>query len=132
MDKASVLEDASKYIKELQDRVKELEGSPSTKRKHVEESVISVKRSRLSGSDDEYYSSNDTNSEESTAPYKTSPEIEVRMSGSSVLVSIKCQNNISSLTKALDHMEKRGLSIISCSSMPFAKTTLLIGITAQV
>ncbi|PWA42437.1 myc-type, basic helix-loop-helix (bHLH) domain-containing protein [Artemisia annua] len=132
MDKASVLEDASKYIKELQDRVKELEESPSIKRNHVHESVISVKRSRLSASDDEYYSSNDTNSEESTAPYMTSPEIEVRMSGSSVLVSIKCQNNISSFTKALDHMEKLGLSIISCSSMPFAKTNLLIGITAQV
>ncbi|GJT37411.1 transcription factor bHLH18-like protein [Tanacetum coccineum] len=132
MDKASVLEDASKYIKELQDRVRELEGSPGTKRKHVNESVISVKRSKHSASDDEYYSSDDMNSEESTEPYKTSPVIEVRMSGSSVLVSIKCQNNISSLTKALDHMQKLGLSIISCSSMPFAKTTLLIGITAQI
>nr|GEZ53348.1 transcription factor bHLH18-like [Tanacetum cinerariifolium] len=70
-------------------------------------------------------------SDDSTTPYNTSPDIEVRMSGSNVLVSIKCQNNISSLKKAIDHMEKLGLSIISCSSMPFAKTTLLIGITAQ-
>ncbi|XP_023757922.1 transcription factor bHLH18 isoform X1 [Lactuca sativa] len=132
MDKASVLEDASSYIKELQDRVKELEGLSGTKRKNVQESVISIRRSRLSTSDDEYYSSDETNSEDNTHLSKLSPEIEVRMSGSSVLVKIQCQKNFSSLTKALTQMQNLGLSIISSSAMPFAKTTLLINIVAQV
>nr|KAJ0217975.1 hypothetical protein LSAT_V11C300123800 [Lactuca sativa] len=40
MDKASVLEDASIYIKEHQDRVKELEGLSGTKRKNVQDCVL--------------------------------------------------------------------------------------------
>ncbi|KAI3669716.1 hypothetical protein L6452_41073 [Arctium lappa] len=131
MDKASVLEDASNYIKELQGRVKELEGSPGVKRKNVQESIVSVKRSRLSSSDDEYSSSDETNSGESTNPFKSCPEIEVRMSGSSVLVRIQCQKNFCSMVKALNQMQKLGMSIISSSAMPFAKTTLLITIVAQ-
>ncbi|CAH1422010.1 unnamed protein product [Lactuca virosa] len=47
------------------------------------------------------------------------------MSGSSVLVRIQCQKNFSSLMKALTQMQNLGLSIISSSAMPFAKTTLL-------
>ncbi|GJV51602.1 hypothetical protein Tco_1447343 [Tanacetum coccineum] len=63
MDKVSVLENASNYIIKLQGRVLELEGSPGTKRKHVHESVIYVKGSRRSASDDEYYLSDYMNSE---------------------------------------------------------------------
>ncbi|KVH92420.1 transcription factor bHLH18-like [Cynara cardunculus var. scolymus] len=133
MDKATVLEDASNYIKELQGRLKELEGSPGNiKKKNVQEStVISIKRSRLSSSDDEYSSSDEMNSGESTNPFKSSPEIEVRMSGTSVLVRIQCQKSFSSMVKALNQMQKLGMSIISSSAMPFAKTTLLITIVAQ-
>ncbi|XP_052626745.1 transcription factor bHLH25-like [Lactuca sativa] len=40
MDKESVLEDASIYIKEHQDRVKELEGLSGTKRKNVQDCVL--------------------------------------------------------------------------------------------
>ncbi|MFS7983290.1 putative transcription factor bHLH family [Helianthus anomalus] len=132
MDKASVLEDASNYIKQLQDRVKELEGLQSTKRKAVQECVISMKRSRIINSDDEYSSSDETDSRESTSPCKSSPEIEVRISGSSVLVRVHCRKNISSLVNLLNKMQKLGLSIISSSAMPFAKTTILITIVAQV
>ncbi|XP_023757916.2 transcription factor bHLH25 [Lactuca sativa] len=88
MDKASVLEDASNYIKELQNRVKELEG--------------------------------------------LSPDIEVVMTGRTVLVRIQCQKKSSSLVKALTQMQNLGLSIISSCAMPFANTTLLINIVAQI
>ncbi|KAI3760990.1 hypothetical protein L1987_51394 [Smallanthus sonchifolius] len=132
MDKASVLEDASNYIKELQDRVKELEGVSSTKRKDVHECVISMKRSRIINSDDEYSSSEETDSREKTDPCKSSPEIEVRISGCSVLVRIQCRKNTSSLVSTLTQMQKLGLSIISSSSMPFANTTIIITIVAEI
>ncbi|KAI3768216.1 hypothetical protein L2E82_18712 [Cichorium intybus] len=127
MDKASVLEDASNYIKELQGRVKELEGSSGTGRKNVQESVISINRSRLTTSDDEYPSSDGSGD-----PCKISPEIEVLMSGSSVLIRIQCQRKSSSVMKALTQVRNLGLSIISCSSMPFCMSTLLINIVAQI
>ncbi|KAK1422087.1 hypothetical protein QVD17_24965 [Tagetes erecta] len=133
MDKASVLEDASNYIKELQDRVKELEGLTSTKRRQdVQECVISMKRSRIMNSDDEYSSSEETDSQENADPSKASPEIEVRISGSSVLVRIQCEKNICSLVNTLNRMHKLGLSVISSSCIPFAKTTILITIVAQI
>lgn len=129
MDKASMLEDAFNYIKELQGRVKELEGKlkQDNKREYVDhESGISLKRSRLSNSCDK------TSSEKSTSPCNTSPEIKVSISGSSVTVTIHCQNNSSSFIKALTQMEKLGLSIIYSSAMPFVTTILLITIVAQV
>nr|KAJ0214041.1 hypothetical protein LSAT_V11C400218410 [Lactuca sativa] len=109
-----------------------LEGLSSPKRKNFQSSVISMKRSKLSTSDDEYYSTDDTNSCDSTNPFKLSPEIEVRMSGSSVLVKIECEKNISSFVKALNQMQKLGLTTISSSAMPFSKTRLLINIVSQI
>ena len=117
-----MLEDASNYIKELEGRVKELEGTlENNKRKNVDqESVIPVKRSRP------------TVSGEQAAPCKTTPEIEVCILGNTLTVSIQCHKNHSSFVKALTQMQKLGLSIISSSSMPFANTHLLITIVAQV
>ncbi|KAK9061936.1 hypothetical protein SSX86_019120 [Deinandra increscens subsp. villosa] len=129
MDKATVLEDAANYIQELQNRVKELEGLSVSKRKNMQESVITGKRSRLSSSDDDGSSSNEANFEESSSP--CNPEIEVRSSGCSLLVEIYSRKNCISLVKVLSEMQKLGLSIISCSTIPFADTTLLVTIVAQ-
>lgn len=125
-----MLEDAANYIQELQSRVKELEGLSGLKQKNMQESVISAKRPRLSCSDDGDYSSDEANFEESS--YPCDPEIEVRTSESSLLIEIYSRKNCISLVKVLNEMQKLGLSVISCSTMPFADTSLLITIVAQV
>ncbi|KAI7756260.1 hypothetical protein M8C21_011627, partial [Ambrosia artemisiifolia] len=130
-DKETVLEDAANYIKELQDHVKQLEGLLGIRRKNMQESVITGKRSRLSSSDDNGSCSNEPNFEESSYS-PCNPEIQVSASGCRLLVEIYSSKNCISLSKVLSEMKKLGLSIISCSTMPFADTTLLVTIVAQV
>ncbi|KAJ0500078.1 putative transcription factor bHLH family [Helianthus annuus] len=81
MDKATVLEDATNYIRELQDRVKELEGLSLIKRKETKDCIIASDRSRIRGDDDGTSSSNETNSVDCGANVTNKPsvEIEVRM-----------------------------------------------------
>ncbi|KVI08901.1 transcription factor bHLH18-like [Cynara cardunculus var. scolymus] len=129
MDKATVLEDAANYIQELQSRVKELEGSSDLKTKNNMQSVISAKRSKLGHTYEEGSSSDEANYGESHSP--SNFEIEVRMSGSSVLVRIYCHKNYVSLVKVLSEMQKLGLLITSSAALPFANTTLLISIVAK-
>ncbi|KAD5960920.1 hypothetical protein E3N88_12393 [Mikania micrantha] len=128
-DKAYVLEVAASYIKELQNRVKELEGSFGTKKNSTKESVGTIKRSRLSNRDDVGSNSDEPNVEESSS--LCDPEIEVRTFGCSLLVEIYSRANCISLVKVLIEMQKLGLSVISCSTMPFVDTILLVTIVAQ-
>ncbi|XP_076893579.1 transcription factor NAI1-like [Bidens hawaiensis] len=122
MDKASVLEDAANYIRELQDRVKELEELSDIKSKDAKDCIIAMKRS-----------SDETNSADcADVTRKSSAEIEVRMSGNSVLVRILSKKNSSLLVKVVSKMQKLGLSIISSSTMPFADTTTLVTVVAQI
>lgn len=132
MDKTSVLEDAANYIRELEGRVRELEGLLDIKRKDDKECIVASNRSRIRGDDDNESSSNETNYCCTDVTCKPSAEIEVRMSGSSVLVRIQSHTNSSLLVKVLRTMEKLGLSVISSSVMTFAITTTLITVVAQV
>ncbi|XP_076919469.1 transcription factor bHLH18-like [Bidens hawaiensis] len=129
VDKATMLEDAANYIQELQARVNELEGLPIVKKKNIQESVITGKRSKLSSSDDDGSSSNEGNFEESSSI--RNPDIEVRTSGCSLLIEIYSQKNCKSLVKVLRELQKFGLSIISYNTMPFTDTTLIVTIVAQ-
>lgn len=134
MDKATVLEDASEYIKELQNRVKELEGSIQGKGKHIiQKSTISIGRSKLCGGlsvKDNASSSKATNTLHISSI--NDPEIVVRISGASILVRIYCQKNHPLVLKALTEMERLRLVVISSNVLPFSNTSLLITITAKV
>ncbi|KAI7757492.1 hypothetical protein M8C21_001477 [Ambrosia artemisiifolia] len=128
MDKATVLEDATNYILELQCRVKELEGVSNLKPKNMQ-SAISAKRSKLSFSDDGDSSYDEANISESRSG--CNPEIDVRMSSGSVLVRVYCRKNCLLFVKALSEMQKLGLCVTSSSALPFASTNLLITIVAK-
>ncbi|XP_019057381.1 PREDICTED: transcription factor bHLH18 isoform X2 [Tarenaya hassleriana] len=110
MDKASVLGDAIKHIKHLQDRVKEFE---EEKKERSMESVALIKKSRLV-LDEEDDKSDSSNS--------ALPEIEVRVSGKDAMIKILCEKQKGHATKILSEIEKLHLCILNNNILPFGPT----------
>ncbi|CAI9781816.1 unnamed protein product [Fraxinus pennsylvanica] len=125
MDKASVLGDAIKYLKQLQDQVKTLE--EQTRKKSME-SVIFVKKYELcadseSSSSDENFSSGPID--------EPLPEIEARFSDKEVLVRVHCERKKGILDKIVSEIEKLNLSVVNSSAMAFGDSAIDITIIAQ-
>jgi hypothetical protein len=132
MDKASVLGDAIKYLKQLQDKVQDLEAQSA--KKTVESAVI-VKRSQLSSNEDDDADNNssyDENFDNQVSISKGLPEIEAKMSDRTVLIKIHCGKRKGALVKVLAEIEALGLSITSTNVMPFTGSSIDITAMAQV
>ncbi|KAL9675060.1 hypothetical protein QQ045_003260 [Rhodiola kirilowii] len=100
-DKASVLADAIKYIKQLQERAKILEDQ--TKSKTVE-SVVLMKRSKLviiDGKNKPSSFSNETSIEGGLDDDQELPEIEARVCNKDVLIRVHCDNKKGVIEKIL-------------------------------
>ncbi|KAL7190815.1 hypothetical protein ACSBR2_022988 [Camellia fascicularis] len=121
MDKASVLGDAIKYLKHLQEHVKLLEEQINKK---SEESVVFVKKSHISGDDDS--SSCDENFDGQALP-----EIEARISENHVLIRIHCEKQKGVAVKLLSEIEKIHLSVVNSSFLPFGQYAMDITVVAQ-
>ncbi|KAI0525246.1 hypothetical protein KFK09_004639 [Dendrobium nobile] len=126
MDKASVLGDAIKYLKTLQDKVKTLE--EQTAKRTVETAVL-VKKSHIAAEEENEASSSDENF---GGDQSQLPEIEVKLSDKTLLIKIHCQNRKGALVCALSEIEKLQLTVLSTSSVPFAASSLDITVTAQI
>ncbi|KAI3794163.1 hypothetical protein L1987_36791 [Smallanthus sonchifolius] len=126
MDKATVLEDASKYIKHLQNQVKELEETSNI----IQESTTSRKTSKIHGGHEHDASSFD---ETNSLPCNTTyiPGIKVRISGSSILVRIYCERNALLALKVLNEMERLHFTVMCNNALPISATTALIIVTAE-
>ncbi|URD88084.1 hypothetical protein MUK42_27795, partial [Musa troglodytarum] len=112
MDKASVLGDAIKYLKQLQEKVKSLEDQVA---KRNTESAVLAKRSY------------DERQRWESLPV----EIEARVCQKSILIKIHCENQKGVLVKALSEIEKLHLSVICTSAMSFAISSLDITIEEE-
>ncbi|CAN4079847.1 unnamed protein product [Withania somnifera] len=123
LDKATVLEDAIKYIKELEEQVKTLEGKA---KKCNEEGA--VKRPRLISSCDDSSSSDEISS---VSTDQSLPDIEVRASNWNILIRIYCKNQNGIMKEIFNEVDKLHLSITSCSVMPFGFNTSHMTIVAQ-
>lgn len=123
MDKASVLGDAVKYAKQLQERVQTLEEQAAKKKA---ESAVLVKRSVFFDEDADRNGTSDS-------PYdQPLPEIEARVSGKDVLVRIHCDRHSGRVATILSELEKYHLTVKSSSFLPFGNNILDITIVAQV
>ena len=128
MDKASVLGDAIKYLKQLQERVKALE--EESRRRKTEESAVYVKRSRVFVDDDEHSSRQETSSDSVSGDVL--PEIAARFSDRDVLIRIHCERKNGMLEKLITQIENLHLVVIHSSAMVFGSSNLEVTIIAQV
>lgn len=113
MDKASVLGDTIKYVKQSQEKIKILE---EQNRKKTMESVVFVKKSELF----------------SEAVFdEPLPEIEARLCEKNVLIRLHCEKQDGILEKILAQIAKFHLTIINSSVLTFGSSALDITIIAQ-
>ncbi|KAK7255180.1 hypothetical protein RIF29_28584 [Crotalaria pallida] len=122
-DKASILRAAIDYVKQLQERVQDLE--KEHKNSSGADSVVVIKRSDLCANEDS------TSSEASSEGCCTLPEIEARVLGTDILIEIHCEKENGIELKILDHLENLQLWVTGSSVLPFGNSTLGITIIAQ-
>ncbi|XVF17445.1 hypothetical protein REPUB_Repub10bG0122700 [Reevesia pubescens] len=123
-DKASVLGDAIKYMKQLQEQVNNLEEQVAKK---TVESVIFVRKTQIYA-DDETSSSDENFHSQSNKPF---PEIEARVSDKDVLIRIHCEKNKGCISNIINEVEKLHLSVLNSNVLPFGQATIDITIVAQ-
>lgn len=124
-DKASVLGDAIKYLKQLQERVTTLEEQVAKK---TMESVIFVRKTQIFA-DDETSSSDENFDSHSNKPL---PEIEARVADKDVLIRIHCEKNKGCIPNIINEVEKLHLSVLNTNVLPFGQATQDITIVAKV
>ncbi|KAL7212532.1 hypothetical protein ACSBR2_015262 [Camellia fascicularis] len=123
-DKASILGDAIKYLKHVQEHVKLLEEQINKKSK---EPVAFAKKSQLCAEDD-----TSSCNENLHGHFKeTLPEIEARISENSVLIRIHCEKQKGFAVKLLSEIERLHLSVVNSSFLPFGQYAMDITVVAQ-
>ncbi|GFP99432.1 transcription factor bhlh25 [Phtheirospermum japonicum] len=124
MDKASVLGDAVKHLKQLQDKIKILEEQTKTKSM---EKLVFVKKYEIHSDGDENGSS-DENFSDVTEPL---PEIQARFCNKDVLIIINCEKRKGVLEKVVAEIEKLNLSVINSCVMAFGDYALNMTLLAK-
>ncbi|KAM3279881.1 hypothetical protein ACQJBY_046946 [Aegilops geniculata] len=130
MDKATILSDAVRYVKEQQEKLKALQDRDV----RSIDSVVLVKRPCISN-DDDGCPSPPRSAAAGGGPPTTRiplPEIEVRISESNVMVRIHCQDGKGVLVTLLAEVEGLHLSITHTNVVSFPASTLIINLMAKV
>ncbi|KAK2410301.1 transcription factor bHLH18 [Trifolium repens] len=127
MDKASVLTDSIKYMKELKQRLEVLE---EQSKKTEAESVVVMKKQDLCINDDN--SSCDESIEGAVDAKESVLQVEARMSGKEMLIRIHCQKHKGVLVKIMTEIQSFQLFVVNSSVLPFGNSILDITIIAQV
>lgn len=130
MDKTSVLGDAIKYLKHLQERVKILEEQAT---KQTMESVVLVKKSQIMVEDEGEGEGEGSSDEKScTSDEQSLPEIEGRVCNNQILLRVHCQKQKGVLVNLLSKVENLNLAVVSTNVTPFGTLALDITIVAEV
>ncbi|KAF8762680.1 hypothetical protein HU200_009209 [Digitaria exilis] len=135
MDKATILSDAAKYVKELQQRLKDLELEVAAARSN--ETVARAKKpcnnnTVVAAAPDENGSPSSASSGTPVVRPPALPEIQARFSEKSAMVRVHCRSGKGVAQTVLSEVEELGLSVVHANVMPFSACTLIITITAKV
>nr|WKE35178.1 basic helix-loop-helix family protein [Rosa persica] len=125
INKASVLEEATKYVKHLQERMVILEEKAAKK---TVQSMVLVRRTQYSsGDDDKSYSDESFGG----CSDRRLPEIEARFLDREVLIRIHCEKKKGCLANILSEIETLDLTIVNSSILPFGNSTIAITVVSQ-
>ncbi|KAK7330901.1 hypothetical protein VNO77_25107 [Canavalia gladiata] len=127
MDKASVLGDAIKYVKELKERLAVLE-EQGKKARAESVAVVLNNKPEFNGDDDSSSCDEGIDADSgSESPF----QVEARVSGQEMLLRIHSQKQKGLLVKILDEIQNYHLLVVNSSVLPFGDSILDITIVAQ-
>ena len=126
MDKASVLRDAIKHVRELKERLAVLE---EESKKTKAESTVVLNRPERCGDDD---SSFDESIDAAVGASESPLQVKASVSGKEVLLRIHCLKRQGLLVKILAEIQSLHLFALNSSVLPFGDSIIDIAIIAQV
>ncbi|XP_044377463.1 transcription factor bHLH25 [Triticum aestivum] len=130
MDKATILSDTTRHVKELQEKIKALEAAAG-RSSRSNETVVLVKKPCYAAVADENGSPSSASSG-APAAEKPLPEIEVRFSETGIMVRILCHDVKGVVVRVLSEVEEGlHLTVTHANVMPFTACTVIITITAK-
>uniref|UniRef100_A0A7N0T2I3 BHLH domain-containing protein n=1 Tax=Kalanchoe fedtschenkoi TaxID=63787 RepID=A0A7N0T2I3_KALFE len=131
MDKATVLQEATKYVKQLQERIKTLE--KQTKSITMMESAVFVKKTLLVINDiNKSGFCNETSFSEKTLSDESLPVIEVRFCDKKVLIRVHCDRKKGAAEKILGEIAKLHLTVVNSNVLAFGSSALDVTVLAKV
>ena len=122
MDKASVLAEAARFVKQLQARVKELEEQTSRIR------ASSLEDRETSSSS--FLSNGDFGISKPLGDH--SPEVEARISDKDVLIKVHCERKHEIVARVLEEIQRLNLDMVNYNAMDFGKYAMVITVLAKV
>ncbi|KAL6513124.1 hypothetical protein OROGR_020610 [Orobanche gracilis] len=128
MDKASVLGDAVKYLKQLQEKNNILE--EQTKTKSMEKFFL-VRKYEVYADDGENSSSEENFFNVAPTVTESLPEIQARICDKDVLIIINCEKRKGVLGKAVAEIEKLNLSVFNSCMMSYGDSALSMTLLAK-
>ncbi|KAK9707467.1 hypothetical protein RND81_07G199100 [Saponaria officinalis] len=129
MDKTSILAEAIKHLKELQEKIKYLE--EQTANRSVE-SVTLVKKTQYAAcEEDDHSSACNEYIHSASQKHEQMPEIEAKLCNKNLLIKMSFEKHDISLSRILGAVEKHHLTVSTVHASPFGDRTLDVTIIAQ-